>query len=174
VEDDGKIVRTVLEGRTELFAELVARHAPAVFRLVRAAVRQEADAEDIAQEVFLASFKSLGRLREPARFRGHLLVIASRKVTDYIRRRQRGLELQSLTDEPAAPAARDVADRIAAVEAVVDRLDPEARFIFALRHHEGLSCKRIARLLDAKEGTIYSRLSRIHAAIRKAAEVRDR
>lgn len=174
MRDDGEIVRAVVQGRTELFAELVDRHAAAVFRLVRAAVCQQADAEDIAQEVFLASYRALGRLREPSRFRAHLLAIAARKVADYIRRRRRRAEPQPLVEEPAAPAAPAPSSKVAAVEAVVDRLDARSRLVFALRHHEGLPCRRIARLLDVAEGTIYSRLSRIHAAIRRAVEVAER
>lgn len=174
MRDDGEIVRAVIGGRTELFAELVDRHAAAVFRLVRAAVRQEADAEDIAQEVFLASYRALRRLRDPSRFRSHLLAIATRKVVDYIRRRRRRAEPQPLLEEPAAPARPPHSSKMEAVDAVVDRLDARARLVFALRHHEGLPCRRIARLLEVAEGTIYSRLSRIHAAIRKAVEVTER
>jgi RNA polymerase sigma-70 factor (ECF subfamily) len=173
MRDDAEIVRAVAKGRTELFAELVDRHSAAVFRLVRAAVRQEADAEDVAQEVFLASYRALPRLRDPARFRAHLLAIATRKVADYIRRRQRP-EPQPLREEPAAPALPARSAKLAAVEAVVDRLDARSRLIFALRHHEGLPCRQIARLLEVADGTIYSRLSRIHAAIRKAVEVAER
>ena len=174
MRDDGEIVRAVIGGRTELFAELVDRHAATVFRLVRAAVRQEADAEDIAQEVFLASYRALGRLREPSRFRSHLLAIATRKIADYIRRRRRRAEPQPLLEEPAAPALPSRSSKMAAVDAVVDRLDARARLVFALRHHEGLPCRQIARLLEVAEGTIYSRLSRIHAAIRKAVEFAER
>ena len=49
----------------------------------------------------------------------------------------------------------------------------DARLIFALRHHEGLSCVQIARLLDKPEGTIYSKISRVHATIREALEVSE-
>lgn len=171
--DDAEIVRAVLAGRTERFAELVERHAAAVFRIVRAAVRQEADAEDVAQEVFLASFRNLARLREPARFRAHLLVIAARRATDYLRRKRRGVPV-SLEEEPPAPRRDEQAiSRLVAVATVLDRLEPEARLVFALRHHEGLSCKQIAKMLDVADGTIYSRLSRIHAAIRRAVEVSE-
>lgn len=167
---DGALVEAVLAGRVGVFAQLVDRHAAAVFRLVRSSVRHEADAEDIAQEVFLASYRGLDRLRDPTRFRAHLLAIAARKVADHIRRKARS-RTTLLEEEPVAPAPREEPrELLDVVEEVVDGLVPEARLIFALRHHEGLSCVQIARLLDRPEGTIYSRLSRIHAAIRRAAK----
>ena len=172
--EDSDLVEAVRAGRTELFADLVDRHAPAVFRVVRASVSHEADAEDIAQEVFLASYRGLPRLREPARFRAHLLSIAARKVVDHLRRKlRREAPLPLRGDPPARPAGCPLSIP-AAVEQVVDALPPQARLVFALRHHEGLSCVQIARLLELKEGTVYSRLSRIHAAIRRAVEVKDR
>ncbi|MHC4340875.1 MAG: RNA polymerase sigma factor [Planctomycetota bacterium] len=170
--DDRALVEAVRAGRTELFARLVDRHAAAVFRLIRAAIRQEADAEDIAQEVFLASFAALGRLRDPGRFRAHLLSITARKVADHLRRKQMRAA-QSLQEEPAAPPPNESRELVAAVERELAKLPPEARLIFALRHHEGLSCVQIARILDLPQGTVYSRISRTHAAIRRAVEVSE-
>jgi len=171
--DDGEIVRAVLAGRTERYAELVERHAPAVFRVVRATVRQAADAEDLAQEVFLQAYRALRRLRDPDRFRGQLLVIAARRAADWVRRRRRGDEPLPLTEDPPAPAPSRPPPRLESVEAVLEALPAEARLVLALRHHEGLSCRQIAKILDVREGTIYSRLSRIHAAIRRAVEVSE-
>jgi len=166
--DDGAVVRQVLEGRTELFSELVDRHASGVFRLVRSAIGNPADADDVAQEVFLAAYRALARLRDPARFRSFLLTITARKIADHFRHRR---PVASLDEEPAAPEAARPSSLLGVVEDVVARLSPRARLIFALRHHEGLSCVQIAHLLDVPRGTVYSRLSRIHAAIRRAAEV---
>lgn len=172
--DDAAIVRAVREGRTELFADLVDRHAGAVFRVVRSAVRHGPDAEDIAQESFLASFRALPRMRDPRSFRAHLLAIAARKVADHLRRKRSRPREVALEAEPAArESGAGGGALLAAVQAEVDRLSPDARLLVALRHHEGLSCVQIARLLDLPEGTVYSRISRLHAALRRALEVNE-
>jgi len=166
--DDAALVAAVRQGRSGLFAELVERHAPAVFRIVRSAVNQDMDAEDLAQETFLAAYRGLDGLAEPARFRAWLLSIAGRKAADHLRRKSRRGRLLPLEDEPPALPPSDREDRLRAIEGVVARLSPAARLVFALRHHEGLSCRQIARTLDLPEGTVYSRLSRIHQTIRGA------
>ena len=170
---DADVVRAVLAGRTELFRELVDRHAPGVFRIVRSVARQAADAEDLAQDVFLSSYKNLARLRDPARFRAHLMVIAARKAADFIRRRRPAA--LPLVEEPAARESSSgrTATLVAAVEGVVQTLPEESRLVFALRHHEGLSCKQIAELLDVSATTIYTRLSRLHARIRARVKVAE-
>ncbi len=167
-KDDADLVEAIRAGRRGLFAELVDRHAATVFRLVRAGVNQNMDAEDLAQETFLAAYRGLARLKEPARFRAWLLTIASRKVADHLRKKSRRGRLLPLDEEPIAPVPDDRADRLAAIERVINRLAPAARLVFALRHHEGLSCRQIARMLDLPEGTVYSRLSRAHETIRGA------
>ena len=171
--DDAALVEAVKRGGTERFAELVDRHSGAVFRLVRAAIRNPDDAEDLAQDAFVAAFGSLRRLRDPSRFRPYLLAIASRRVIDYIRRNKRRGHMLPLEHEPAAPAPDERQDLLEAVERVAATLPPEARLVFALRHHEGLSCIQIARMLELPAGTVYSRLARIHKAIRRALEVTE-
>ena len=173
MRDDGDIVRAVCEGHPELYRDLVDRHAPAVFRVVRATVGQEADAEDTAQEVFWVAFRKLATLREPARFRSWLLAIAARKSADYLRKKLRSPTVLPLDGEPVAPFPDENASRLRTVEEIVAGLPPGARLIFALRHHEGLACTQIAKMLDLPKGTVYSRLSRIHEAIRRAAGVKD-
>ena len=169
--DDGAIITAILEGRTDRFAELVDRHAPAVFRLIRAAIRHRQDAEDLAQEVFVAAFRSLGRLKDRERFRAYLLSITSRRIADVFRRKKRRGETLSLDHEPPAPDPPVGSEVMDAVESVVARLPADARLIFALRHHEGLSCRKIGELIHSPYGTVYSRLSRVHSAIRRALEV---
>jgi RNA polymerase sigma-70 factor (ECF subfamily) len=171
--DDRALVLAIRAGRTELFAELIRRHAPAVFRIVRAAIRHGADAEDVAQEVFLAAYRAVDRLRDPARFRALLVTIASRKVIDHLRRNKTRERFVELAEEPHAPEDGEAAELWRKVEGVVATLDPRSRLIFALRHHEGLSCVQIARRLDLKEGTVYSRISRMHAEIRRVLEVAE-
>jgi RNA polymerase sigma-70 factor (ECF subfamily) len=169
--DDEATITAILEGRTDRFAELVDRHAPAVFRLVRSAIRHRQDVEDLAQEIFVAAFRSLSRLQDRARFRAYLLSIASRRIADVFRRKKRRGETLSLDHEPAAPDPAAGSDVMEAVESVVALLPSESRLIFALRHHEGLSCRKIGELLNRPSGTVYSRLSRVHAAIRRVLEV---
>ncbi|MEE8106840.1 MAG: RNA polymerase sigma factor [Planctomycetota bacterium] len=172
MRNDGEIVQSILAGRPERFAELVDRHAPAVFRLLRAAISHRQDAEDLGQEVFLAAYRSLARLKDPDRFRAYLMRIASRRIIDRLRRKKRRPDALPLEDEPAIENS-ELRATVRAVEEVVATLPAPARLMFALRHHEGLSCKQIARLLNRPAGTIHSQLFRTHAAIRSALEVKE-
>jgi len=169
--DDRRLVEEVRLGSVDCFRTLVERHAAAVFRIARATVRRSADAEDLAQEIFVAAYEGLPRLRDPSRFRPYLLSIAARRAADHLRRRRP--EPAALAEEPPAREADPRDGRLDSLESAVEALDGPTRLLFALRHHEGLSCVRIARLLGEPVGTVYSRLSRAHARLRAAMGVRD-
>ena len=140
VSEDDDLVRAAAEGDRRAFGELYVRHAPLVHGILLARV-PPGEAEDLAQDVFVAAMERLGGLRSAAAFRGWLIAIARNRATDYFRR-------------PCAPAALEAVERRASrgpnVEAflILDliRSLPEAyRETLILRLVEGLTGPEIAR-----------------------------
>ena len=76
------LVRRAQTGDEEAFAALVNRHRRAVYRAVYAALGSADEADDVAQEAFVAAFQSLGGFRGDAAFRTWLVAIAWRKALD--------------------------------------------------------------------------------------------
>lgn len=79
---DLDLVRLAQAGDAEAFGELVERNRRAVFRAALACVRSPAEADDVAQEVFVAAYRKLGAFRGDAQFRTWLLAITWRKAVD--------------------------------------------------------------------------------------------
>ena len=65
---DAEVIRTVLAGRTDAFAELVARHRDSQFRFALRMLGDADDADDALQSAFVRAFRSLASCREPERF----------------------------------------------------------------------------------------------------------
>ena len=80
--DDLALVRRAQAGDAEAFGALVERHRRAVFRAALAAVRSPAEADEVAQEAFVAAFQKLGGFRGEAAFKTWLLSITWRKAID--------------------------------------------------------------------------------------------
>ncbi|MBX7116852.1 MAG: sigma-70 family RNA polymerase sigma factor [Myxococcaceae bacterium] len=132
----------------------------------------EAEAQDAAQEAFIAIHQALPRFREEAKLSTWALQIAVH-VALRTRRRQRA-------DEPIEEAAH-VADRGLSPEhgaegrqlgrrlsLAISKLSAEQRAVLALFAVEGLSQKDIAEILVIPEGTVWSRL---HAARKRLQEL---
>jgi RNA polymerase sigma-70 factor (ECF subfamily) len=157
---DGPLVRAARNGSQSAFARLVATHE----RALRGFLRKSGfgDADDIAQEAFLAAWSSLGRLREEEGFRAWLFGIAWRKAVDHSRAARRSARRdqawsQDLAED--APREADPADRLALESALAD-LPPDQRACVTLCLGQGWSHGEAAQVLNLPLGTVKSHVNR--------------
>ncbi|WP_309136288.1 RNA polymerase sigma factor SigE [Nocardioides campestrisoli] len=155
--------------------EIVARHSDRVFRLAYRLTGDRHDAEDLTQEVFVRVFRSLDGYT-PGTFEGWLHRITTNLFLDQARRRQR-IRFDALSDErasrlvsasPSPDAAYDDRTFDDDVERALATLPPDFRAAVVLCDVEGLSYEEIAAIMDAKLGTVRSRIHRGRTMLRKA------
>ena len=157
---DGPLVRAARNGSQSAFARLVATHE----RALRGFLRKSGfgDADDIAQEAFLAAWSILGRLREDEGFRAWLFGIAWRKALDHNRSARRAaLRDQSWREDQTrdAPRQADPADRMA-LEAALADLPSDQRACVTLCLGQGWSHGEAAEVLNLPLGTVKSHVTR--------------
>jgi RNA polymerase sigma-70 factor (ECF subfamily) len=155
--------------------EIVERHSDRVFRLSYRLTGNRHDAEDLTQEAFGRVFRGLSTY-QLGTFEGWLHRITTNLFLDQARRKQR-IRFDALSDERAerltsARASPDAAyaDRTFDddVELALASLPPEFRAAVVLCDVEGLSYQEIADIMDAKLGTVRSRIHRGRAMLREA------
>ncbi len=157
---DAELVTHALAGDREAFGDLVERHRRTVFALALQRGFQQAEADDLAQDVFVRAYGALGTLEEPAAFPRWLYGIAGHVFADAARRRRRdpSVDLENVpqiaAEAPAEPMDRECAEVLGALKELPD----EQRTVLTLRYLEGLSPKQIAERLGEPRGTIRSRL----------------
>ena len=154
------------------FGRLVDAHRSMVCSIALSIVRDVATSEDVAQEVFLAAWQQLDRLRNPASLVPWLRQITRNRATDRLRRRP----VEALTDDP--PADLDLEDAALSSERrqvladVLDALPEDGREVILLYYREGRSVRQVASLLDLSEAAIKQRLSRARKRIREDVTAR--
>lgn len=163
---DVDLVVAARAGSDIAFARLVERHqAPVRAFLRRLLGRNWDEADDLAQDVFLAAWGSLGRLKDPAGVRPWLLGIAWRKGQDRMRS---GLRSQardrSWLDETAPSGGLPLEDRMALTDAMA-ALPTDQRACVALCLAEGLSHPDAAQVLGLPLGTVKSHVTRGRARL---------
>lgn len=141
------------------------------FRVARGVLRNAADAEDVAQEAMLRSYRSFARLRDPSRFRAWLVRISFRLALDHERsaRRREQRETAWATDLPK-PTAEDIAasnEFERRVQQAMATLSEKSRLVLLLISMDGHSLEEVAELLQLPLGTVKSRL---HSARKQLAE----
>lgn len=166
------------EGYDELFRTRYAR----IFRLCRLLLRDEEEARDVTQEVFLAALKEWNAPERPMVWDRWLARVAAN--TCHHRRRSRWwrtwrptlefVDGRDLVSEVASPEAEAVlAEDRARIFEVLERLSARQREVFVLRHAEGFSTTEVAEALGIDPGSVKRHLFRATTAFRKALE-RDR
>ena len=154
-----------LAGDADAFGRLYGRHAPMVHAVLISRVAA-ADVDDLLQEVFVAAWRGLDGLREPARLGAWLATIARRAAARHLERSPpRPEPLPEVVDARAGePDRRAEADELLRVL----RELPEAyRETLALRVVEGLSGPEIAELTGLAPASVRTNLSRGLALLRE-------
>lgn len=147
-------------GEAEAFGTLVERYAPLLRRLTRAVLRHPEDADDAAQDAFVAAWTSLGRFDPAQAFGPWMIRIALNAARDLARRRRvRQTEQIVGTVATAGPGPEQDTER----RLLGERLDralaslPERQRLAVVLHDaEGYRHAEIAELLDLPEGTVRS------------------
>ncbi len=167
------------------FEELVIQFGDRVFSLVLRLVGDRAEAEDIAQEVFVTVFKSIETFRGEAKLSTWLLRIAANHAKNrikYLARRagdSGGLEAapeaamadlgkNSVHGHVRTPdAALEAAERGSALERAIAALEEDQRLVVILRDVEELSYEEICEVTGLPEGTVKSRLHRARLLLKQ-------
>lgn len=174
----------------DAFSEVVRRHGDQVFNLVLRMVGTRAEAEDIAQEVFVTVFKSIDSFRGDARFSTWLLRIAANHAKNrikYLARRHTdkdgldGANEATIADKGNSPLQGHIDGpdvRLEAAEAeglmqeAIAALEEDHRLLIVLRDVEELAYDEIAEISGLPEGTVKSRLHRARLVLKEYLEKR--
>lgn len=163
---DAGLVASARAGSDAAFARLVERHqAPVRAFLRRLLGRSRDEADDLAQEVFVAAWGSLGRLKDPAGLRSWLFGIAWRKAQDRIRSELRSQARdRSWLDETEPTGGISEEDRLALADAMAG-LPADQRACVALCLADGWSHPEAAEALELPLGTVKSHVARGRARL---------
>lgn len=183
-----RLIRSVLNGHPKAFKVLMDGYGDYVMRIVERRITQEAEAQDIVQEVFVGAYRSLRNYDpEKASFATWLTNIAYHKVADHLKRQGRNMlyieEHESLiaqvTDEMAdAIFHESTPRRIEHLRLAIQRIPPEDKTLLDLYYTDDLPLKDIAYILDRPPAYLATRLQRIrkklYIIINKAERHDDR
>ena len=157
---DGELVERLERGDSEALREVMARHGASVYRSARAVVVDEALAEEVAQDTFIALWRRPASF-DPARgpLRAFLLGVARKKGVDAVRKegaRRRAAE-RLARQVPAVEHGPDP-EQAYRLHDALGRLTDLQRQAIVLAYFGGLTYREVAGSLGVPEGTAKTRL----------------
>lgn len=185
-EGEADLVRRAAAGEAQAIRAIIRSHNQRLYRLVRAVLRNNADAEDVLQEAYLRAFANLGGFQGEASLSTWLSRIALNAALMRLRAQKRMKRAAPAPELAKAeiipfPHASSIADpeRVMAqrqllhlVEEATDALPETFRLVFVARVIEGLSVEETAALLELAPATVKTRLHRARKLIRMRLEER--
>lgn len=183
VDNDGALAHRVAAGDVGAFEALMRRHNRRLYRLARATLRDDREAEDALQDAYLLAYRRIGQFRGDAALGTWLFRLVLNECLARLRRsarRDRVLPLTPLLDEDIdtmAPSNTEAPDRAAArtevreiIERKVDALPEAFRTVFVLRSVEEMSVEEVAACLSLPEATVRSRHFRARSLLRESLQ----
>ncbi len=179
--DESKMIASIVAGNTDLYHELIRPYERSVFMMALSYMKNEADAEDVAQEAFLKAFRNLADFRAEAKFSTWLISIALNEARGRLRRRstartqsldvpeeQGGVSPALLRDWREIPS--ESVERLEVrhmLQRAVGTLPDIYRNVFLLRDVEGLNGAEAAQALGITIANVKVRLHRARTLLQK-------
>ena len=164
---DAEIVRRVLKGASDDYAELVRRHQDALYRHARGMGLDHDTALDIVQDSLVKAFTRLSECNDPAHFRAWVFRITRNYCLDYVKNVRR-LTLP-MSDVPEAENisfdAGDV-DMQNTLRAALDSLSPSLREAFLLKFDADYTYDEVAEMTESSPSAVKMRVHRARESLR--------
>jgi RNA polymerase sigma-70 factor (ECF subfamily) len=167
------------------FKQLVENHKNKVINTCFGFVHNRADAEDIAQDVFVEVYQSVNSFNEDSSISTWIYRIAVNKSLDFIRkskRKKRWAELTRInldsknetdhwfTDDNNPQLTLENLERIKILNAAIDTLPQNQRAAFTLHKYEDLSYKEVAEILNTSVSSVESLMHRAKINLQQKLE----
>lgn len=182
--DDGRLAQQVAAGDCPAFEELMRRYNRRLYRLARAVLRNDADAEDALQDAYLTAFRAMASFRGEASLSTWLARLVLNQCFTRQRRNARRDNIAPMvstaaildfeqntmdTDQTSSPDRELMRTELRALlERKLDALPEVFRVVFVLRGVEELSVEETAQYLGIPEATVRTRHFRARSMLRES------
>jgi RNA polymerase sigma-70 factor (ECF subfamily) len=168
---DQHLIGSTLAGDDEAFAVLVARHKRKVFGIAARFARNDAELQDISQEIFVKAYRKLKSFRGDAPFEHWMSRIAVRTCYDFLRATRHDRENVPLDGiEIGTQPSGNVEHAREVLQWAMARLKPDERLVITLLELEERSVREAAGLTGWTESNVKVRVFRARQALKKILE----
>jgi RNA polymerase sigma-70 factor (ECF subfamily) len=176
---DESVVKRILDGDTALFEIIMRRHNQRLYRIARAVLRDDAEAEDVMQDAYVRAYEHLNQFEGRAKFSTWLSRIACYETLARVRGKGRVQELAAISEvqrykmpslrslkmNPEQEASNSEVRRL--LEREVNALPDNYRAVFVLRDVEEIDAAEVAEILSITPENVKMRLFRARVFLRK-------
>ena len=184
IPDDAALASRIAARDQGAFESLMRRYNGRLFRVARAILKDDAEAEDVLQDAYLDAYRNIAQFRGDSQLATWLVRIVTNRALMRLRKQKRDQVVVSMdqsadhggsevfqfpdrvSESPTTAALRAEARRL--IERRIDELPLSFRTVFVLREVEELSVEEVSECLGIPPATVRTRLFRARALLREA------
>ncbi len=170
VSDEGLIDRITNQGKTDLYGVIYDRYANKVYRKCMSFVKNEEQAQDMVQEIFLKVFYQLTKFKGNSRFSTWLYAITYNYCVEQYRKQSRYKTVELDPKKEAIPEEEEEKELLQTrsdhLKQALDKIPPEDRMILLMKYQDDISIKEIMEYLVISESAVKMRLSRARKRVK--------
>ncbi len=167
-KEDGQYIKRVLNGETNAYAFLVNKYKSMAFSLALKMLKNQEDAEEVAQDAFVKAYQSLSQFRGGARFSTWLYRIVYNTAVS--RLRKSSYEILSIDDKGVEDEESEgivdayhqlkESERKKFLDIVLEKLDPDENFLVTLYYYKEKELDEIAQITGLTKNNVKVRIFR--------------
>ena len=164
------LIKKAQKGDKEAFIQALTSYMPVMYKVAKTRLPSEEDVGDAIQETILSSFKNLQSLKNPSYFKTWLIKILINKCNDIIKQNSKVICIGSYeeTDRLTETVSNSIIEDNIDFNRILMGLSIDYRTVIVLYYFIGFNTREISEILNEKEGTIKSRLSRAREQLKSS------
>lgn len=178
---DKEIIDLILKtGTTEYFSELYDRYSNKVFRKCCSMVNNEADAQDLAQNILLKAFLNISKFEGRSSFSTWIYAITYNTCINFIKNRQKKAFITDEFDDKFETSndqgemgGDDIESKkifeieLEQLKILLEKIKPDDKQLLLMKYQDNLSIEQIAEVLELSNSAVKMRLLRARARVKK-------
>ena len=157
-----KLVRRSIKGDNNSFAKLIKYYEKDLYRVAISYMKNDSDALDCIQDTILKAYEKISSLSKPEYFKTWLIKILINNCNTELMKKNRLVSIEGVETSTAYYDSNSKSEMFE----ILDELSEEYRNVVLLYYYQDLTIKEISDVLELKEGTVKSRLSRAREKIK--------
>jgi len=168
ITNDQILINQIVEGDTNLFTILVDRYKDLVFTLALRMLKNKEEAEEVTQDTFIKTYKSLEKFKGSSKFSTWIYRVAYNSCLDRIKKNKKHLNNVEINEFTAHEVATidnaldkmETRERKEAIQRCIDSLPSEESFLLTLYYFDDLSLDEISKIVGITANSIKVKLFR--------------
>ncbi len=183
---DGEIVRRAKEGETQALEELYADTRQMVYFTALGIVKNEQDAQDLVQDIYMKAFQNLSRLESESAFLTWLKTIATNTCKNYCKKKKPALfqdhdeedfilgKVEEVSEDFLPQEYVEQAEKRRSVQEIIGGLPDAQRMAVMLYYFDELPLSEVSSIMETSDGTTKSRLNYARKQIKTKVEAQEK